>query len=98
MAQTQSAHPRQFQLAPGEVVIVRDAEWIVTNTEQSTSGTLVRCIGLSELVRDTSVAFHSRLDHIEPLNPSEAKVVPDWGVASEVREELAGGVALTVTD
>lgn len=77
MTQTQSAPPKQLQLAPGEVVIVRDAEWLVTNTEQTTSGTLVRCIGLTELVRDTTAAFYSDLDTIEVLDSSQAKVVAD---------------------
>ncbi|MDJ1369932.1 helicase-related protein [Gulosibacter molinativorax] len=65
------------QLAPGEVVIVRDAEWLVTNTEPTTSGTLVRCIGLSELVRDTTGAFYTDLDEIIPLNTREAKLIGD---------------------
>ncbi|KAB1643676.1 DEAD/DEAH box helicase [Gulosibacter chungangensis] len=59
------------------MVIVRDEEWLVTNTEQTTSGTLVRCIGLSELVRDTPAAFYSELDKIEVLDSSQAKVVAD---------------------
>lgn len=75
MTQTEVAGDLQF--APGEVVIVRDAEWLVTNTEQTTSGTLVRCIGLSELVRDTTGAFYTDLDTITRLDTREARVVGD---------------------
>lgn len=66
-----------LQLAPGEVIIVRDAEWLVLNTSQTTSGTLVHCVGLSELVRDTTASFYSGIDDIQVLDPSDARVVAD---------------------
>lgn len=64
-------------VAPGSIVVVRDAEWIVLQTEETTSGTLVRCQGLSELVRDTTAAFYSGIDTITVLDPEQAELVAD---------------------
>lgn len=33
---------KDLAVAPGSVVVVRDAEWLVTSTEMTTSGVLVR--------------------------------------------------------
>ena len=52
----------RFSIAPGSVVIVRDEEWLVTGVEQTTDGRLLRCQGLSELVRDTTASFYEGLD------------------------------------
>jgi len=59
------------------VVIVRDEEWLVTGVEQTSDGRLLRCQGLSELVRDTTASFYEGLDDIEALDPAAAIVVPD---------------------
>lgn len=67
----------QSAIAPGSIVIVRDAEWLVLATEQTKSGLLVRVQGLSELVRGATASFYSDFDEIEPLNPSEAKIKAD---------------------
>lgn len=67
----------ELAVAPGSIVIVRDAVWLVTSTEMTTSGTLVRVQGLSELVRDTTAAFYSGIDTIVPLDPEKATVVGD---------------------
>ena len=64
-------------IAPGSVVIVRDEEWLVTSVEQTTDGRLLRCQGLSELVRDTTASFYETLDHVETLDPAAAAVIPD---------------------
>jgi ERCC4-related helicase len=64
-------------VAPGSIVVVRDAEWLVTSTEMTTSGLLVRVQGLSELVRDTTATFYSGIDQIVPLDPAAAIVVAD---------------------
>ncbi len=67
----------RLAVAPGQIVVVRDATWLVTKVEETTSGTLVHSIGLSELVRDTTASFYSDLDRIEALDPAQAKVVAD---------------------
>ncbi|MGW6173686.1 helicase-related protein [Arthrobacter sp. NPDC055138] len=50
---------------------------MVTATEPSVDGTLVRVQGLTELVRDTTAAFYSALDDIEVVDPAKSKVVAD---------------------
>ena len=68
----------RFSIAPGSVVIVRDEEWLVTGVEQTTDGRLLRCQGLSELVRDTTASFYEGLDaDLHVLDPAEATVVAD---------------------
>lgn len=74
---TELVDKQQLNVAPGSIVIVRDSEWLVTSTEATTSGTLVRVQGLSELVRDTTAAFYEDLDQIVPLDPAAASVVAD---------------------
>ncbi len=74
---TVTAEHRELNVAPGSVVRVRDEDWLVTATEPSIDGTLVRVQGLSELVRDTTAAFYSALDHIAVVDPAKSKVVAD---------------------
>ena len=66
-----------LNIAPGSVVRVRDEEWLVTATEPSVDGTLVRVQGLTELVRDTTAAFYSALDTIDVVDPRMSTVVAD---------------------
>lgn len=67
----------ELNVAPGSVVRVRDEDWMVTATEPSVDGTLVRVQGLTELVRDTTAAFYSALDDIEVVDPAKSTVVAD---------------------
>ena len=68
----------RISIAPGSVVIVRDEEWLVTGVEHTTDGRLLRCQGLSELVRDTTASFYEGLDaDLRVLDPAEASVVAD---------------------
>lgn len=69
--------PSDAGFAPGSVVIVRDEEWLVTGVEQTSDGRLLRCQGLSELVRDTTATFYEALDRIDALDPAQAVVVAD---------------------
>ncbi|GAA2573568.1 helicase-related protein [Pseudonocardia hydrocarbonoxydans] len=69
--------PTHLQLAPGSVVVVRDEEWFVRATEETNDGLLVHVQGLSELVRDSTASFYASLDDVRPLDPVDAKVVPD---------------------
>jgi superfamily II DNA or RNA helicase len=70
-------HSAELAVAPGSIVEVRDAVWLVTSTEMTTSGRLVRVQGLSDLVRDTTATFYSDIDTIVPLDPEKATVVGD---------------------
>ncbi len=64
-------------IAPGSIVVVRDAEWLVLSTEETRSGLLVRTQGLSELVRGATASFYSDFDDIVPLDPAQAKLKAD---------------------
>jgi ERCC4-related helicase len=63
--------------APGSVVLVRDAEWLVTKVEQASDGYFVDVIGLSELVRDTEATFSTALDEIVEVDPASVRTVAD---------------------
>jgi len=67
----------EINVAPGSVVVVRDEEWLVTGVEHTWDGWLLRCQGLSELVRDITASFYQGLDRIEVLDPAQATVVAD---------------------
>ena len=66
-----------LNVAPGSIVTVRDADWLVTNATPTRDGLLVEVTGLSELVRDTRAAFYENLDEIVPFDPRAAKVRTD---------------------
>lgn len=66
-----------FTAAPGSVVLVRDAEWLVTSVEQATDGFFVHVIGLSELVRDTTATFSTAIDTVIEVDPAKVRVVRD---------------------
>lgn len=67
----------ELNVAPGSVVVVRDAEWMVTAATQTQDGLLVRVQGLSELVRDSTASFYEHLDDIRVLDPAEARLKAD---------------------
>ena len=66
-----------FTAAPGSVVLVRDAEWLVTKVEQATDGYFVHVIGLSELVRDTEATFSTGIEEVVTVDPANVRVVAD---------------------
>lgn len=72
-----SRHAPALNVAPGSIVKVRDAEWLVTQATQTRDGLLIRAHGLSELVRDTTASFYEKLDEIEPVDPASARVKAD---------------------
>lgn len=76
-AQTAEQQTSALNVAPGSVVRVRDEDWLVTQTAPTSSGTLIKVQGLTELVRDTEAAFYSDLDEITVLDPRRAEVVAD---------------------
>lgn len=63
--------------APGSVVVIRDAEWLITHLERATDGWFVHVQGLSELVKDTEATFSTALDDIQESDPRNTQVVPD---------------------
>ncbi|WP_420121755.1 helicase-related protein [Nakamurella sp.] len=77
MTTTDPSTESDLAIAPGSVVVVRDEEWLVRETEQTADGLLVHVQGLTELVRDTRACFYQSLDDIRPLDPRAARVVAD---------------------
>ena len=66
-----------LNVAPGSLVTVRDADWVVTSATQTQDGMLIRVQGLSELVRDTTASFYGNLDDIRVLDPAAAVLKAD---------------------
>lgn len=66
-----------LNVAPGSLVVVRDADWVVTSATHTQDGVLVRVQGLSELVRDTTATFYEHLDDIRVLDPAQATLKAD---------------------
>lgn len=67
----------KLNAAPGSVVLVRDAEWLVTKVEQASDGYFIDVIGLSELVRDTHATFSTAIDHVVEVDPARVRTVAD---------------------
>ncbi|MDO5737427.1 MAG: hypothetical protein Q4P15_13250 [Propionibacteriaceae bacterium] len=62
---------------PGAVVVVRDEEWLVTQTEETADGSALSVQGLSDLVRGTTATFFPTIDTVTALDPREATVRAD---------------------
>lgn len=63
--------------APGSVLIIRDATWMVQRVERATDGWFYSVVGLSELVRGQEAVFSSAIDAPEALDPRQARVTLD---------------------
>ena len=63
----------------GARVIIRDAEWRITEVDQTArAGVRLKCVGLSELVRGKVGVFFDRYeDDIEILLPEETRLLED---------------------
>ena len=66
-------------VAPGNRVVVRDAEWLVTGTRSVRNGhQILECVGLSEIVKDDQSIFLTELEEdIAVLDPGQTRLVPD---------------------
>ena len=67
----------KLNAAPGSVVLIRDAEWLVTKVEQASDGYFIDVIGLSELVRDTHATFSTAIDDVAEVDPAKVRTVAD---------------------
>lgn len=67
----------KLNAAPGSVVLIRDAEWLVTKVEQASDGYFIDVIGLSELVRDTHATFSTAIDDVVEVDPAKVRTVAD---------------------
>ena len=66
-------------LAPGMRIVIRDEEWLIRRVDPSADNEkLLRCDGLSELVRGREALFLTALEgQIEILAPEDTRLVPD---------------------
>jgi hypothetical protein len=70
--------PRARAFAPGARVVIRDEEWIVRSAQSTAhSGTAVKVVGTSELVRDQEAVFLTGLDEVTPLDPEDTDLAAD---------------------
>ena len=66
------------QIAAGSQILVRDEMWLVNSVQHTpTDGQMVRCIGVSGIVKDTEATFFTELDDIEAVRPEETTLVAD---------------------
>lgn len=66
------------QLAPGARVVIRDAEWVIRRVDNSSDGgQQLTCDGISELIRDKSAIFLTKLDEVRVLDPAKTELVFD---------------------
>lgn len=63
--------------APGNVVVVRDEDWLVTSVDESSDGPVLNAQGLSDLVRGQDAVFYPSLDQIKLNDPRDTTVRPD---------------------
>lgn len=63
--------------SPGEVVIARDEEWLVTQVETTADGPALSVQGLSELVRGQGAVLYRSLEPVIRMDPREVMVRPD---------------------
>ena len=64
--------------APGNVVVVRDEEWLIRSVDESSDGPVLNTQVLSELVRGQDAVFYPSLDVGIKLNdPRDVVIRPD---------------------
>jgi superfamily II DNA or RNA helicase len=65
-------------IAPGARVQIRDEEWLVRTVDPcDVGGRQLRCIGVSETVRNREAIFLTEIDDVEPLDPRKTELVAD---------------------
>lgn len=67
-------------LIPGMRVSCRDAEWMVTRVEQSSSDGVhntVYCVGADPVVQGHEAIFLTQLDTVTPVDPAQIELEPD---------------------
>ena len=74
-----SSAQKQQLLAPGMRVVIRDAEWVIRKVDTaSDGGQQLTCDGVSELVRDKTALFLTRLEgKVQVLDPAQTTLVSD---------------------
>ena len=70
---------QQQSLAPGQRVVIRDSEWVIRKVDTaSDGGQQLTCDGVSELVRDKTARFLTKLeDDVQILDPAKTCLIQD---------------------
>jgi len=64
--------------APGARVLIRDEEWIIQNADMcALGGWQLRCIGVSETVRNRHGLFLTQLEDVTLIDPAKTELVCD---------------------
>jgi ERCC4-related helicase len=71
-----NAPPQPY--APGSRIDVRDEEWLVRSATALPSGdTMIKAVGVSELVQDIPATFFTDLDDVRVMRPEDTALVQD---------------------
>ena len=62
--------------APGNVVVVRDEDWLITSVDESSDGPVLNAQGLSDLVRGQDAVFYPRWTGSSSTTPATLKSAP----------------------
>lgn len=79
---------KRSTIAPGQRVLCRDAEWLVTRVDitehkqNSKTGEAefhhaVHCVGVDDLVRGHEAIFLTQLDELVPVDPTKTRLIKD---------------------
>ncbi|MEO3748685.1 helicase-related protein [Plantactinospora sp. B5E13] len=69
--------PTSALFAPGQRIVVRDEEWLVRTAKPVHGGTMVKAVGVSELVQDVEATFFTNLEPVRTMRPEETVLVQD---------------------
>jgi ERCC4-related helicase len=64
---------------PGIRILCRDAEWLVTRVDafDYANEFAIHCVGVDDLVRGHQSVFLSQLDTVEPVDPTQTRLIKD---------------------
>jgi len=64
---------------PGTRILCRDAEWLVTRVDafDYANEFAIHCVGVDDLVRGHQSVFLSQLDTVEPVDPTQTRLIKD---------------------
>ena len=69
---------RAESYAPGARIEVRDEEWLVRSATPLPDGTtMIKAVGVSELVQDVAATFFTDLDRVQEMRPEDTVLVSD---------------------
>lgn len=79
---------RGLNVAPGSMITVRGADWIVTDVKQTRDGLLVEATSLPEVVRNSGSTFNENLAGVAPESVEVEQEAPGVELGESVIEQL----------